>query len=325
MKDTLLCCDWGTSSFRLRRVETATRKVLHEVRSGQGIAATFQTWKAGSEDRRTVFGRVLAHEIRRLGEETGQSAEGVPVVLSGMASASIGLVELPYAGLPFAVDGSGAEIRRLEPTAELPHEVLVISGVSGGQDVMRGEETQLIGLYALQPEGIDPAADALLILPGTHSKHIRISDGRMTGFQTFMTGEVFALLVQHSILGDSVSRPESPDWVWFRRGVREGASASLLNALFSVRVNQLMKRADKGPNYEYLSGLLIGSELQGLAHHPQPLVLCSGSTVFPYYREAAEELGFPAHCVPAEVMEQAAVAGQVAVFEKWTPAVSFES
>ena len=338
MNNTLLCCDWGTSSLRLRWVEIQTRTVLAEVRSQEGIATTFAAWQAGgdptrSETRLAVYKRVLATHISRLLEQEGGPAvgalqktpmlAGVPLVLSGMASASIGMLELPYAPLPFRVDGSGAITQKIEQTPDFPHDLLLISGVRSESDVLRGEETQLIGLYRLyQNKPADELAmgdGATFILPGTHSKHIDVGEGSVTGFRTYLTGELFALLNQHSILSDSVQQPTDTHqhWTAFRHGVFwEGATGNLLNTLFSVRTNQLFARYDKKNNHAYLSGLLIGSELREAAATSNRLILCSGSHVFDHYQHAAAELGLSVTVVPAAVMEQSAIEGQCTFFER---------
>lgn len=147
-RPALLCCDWGTSSFRLRWVNGQTQQVLNEVRSNDGIASTFNVWQAGSEARIAVYQRVLSKHIALLEEQTGRSLANIPIVISGMVSSSVGMAELPYAELPFSVDGCGAMVEQMEQTESFPHDVLLISGVRSEQDVMRGEETQLIGLYA---------------------------------------------------------------------------------------------------------------------------------------------------------------------------------
>lgn len=321
VENTLLCCDWGTSSFRLRWVDIVTQQVLHEVRSDDGIAATFSAWKSGSNDRMTVYRQVLGRHINRLAELTGHSLDGVHIVVSGMASSSIGILELPYAPLPFPTDGHGACVERIAQTDDFRHDILLISGVRGEQDVMRGEETQLIGLYALRNDKPMLGSEELFILPGTHSKHIQVLDGSITNFWTYMTGEQFGLLARHGILSDSVNRTESlpvdlsdEDWDWFRKGVQQGATSNLLHALFSVRINQLLGQVNKAHNYQYLSGLLIGSELKAIGKAAQPLVLCSGNNLYPFYQQAMQTMALNFSIVSPDVIEKAAVAGQVAIF-----------
>src|SRR3546814_14199624 len=99
-----------------------------------------------------------------------------------MASSSLGIEELPYATLPFSLSGNGAVTRKFEASADFPHEILLISGLRSEQDVMRGEETQLLGLAA---QGMLPADNAICLFPGTHSKR---SEERRVGKECVSTG-----------------------------------------------------------------------------------------------------------------------------------------
>jgi 2-dehydro-3-deoxygalactonokinase len=135
------------------------------------------------------------------------------------------MMELPYGSLPFATDGRGV-LTHLEPAnADLPHDVLLISGIRSADDVMRGEETQLIGCIQ---GNANAATEGTFIFPGTHSKHIQVKNGEVSGFQTFMTGELFDLLRRHSILKDAVAAPEASSQAAlnnsFSEGVATGAS-----------------------------------------------------------------------------------------------------
>src|SRR5205085_11075608 len=120
----------------------------------------------------------------------------------GMASSSIGMKELPYADLPFLLDGHSAYSEWINGGPVIANPILLISGVQHAGDVMRGEETQLTGVSSMTDA---PDGDMLYIFPGTHSKHITVINNRITYFSTFMTGEVFDLLVKHSILSQAVT------------------------------------------------------------------------------------------------------------------------
>jgi len=128
--------------------------------------------------------------------------------------------------------------------------------------VMRGEETQVLGLLDQLP-GDGPHT---LCLPGTHSKWIRVEGGRITGFHTAMTGELFALLTQHSLLGALMDKEADDDEAAFAQGLAASRGAGgLPNQLFSVRTRGLFGELDGAAAPSYLSGLLIGHELNGLA------------------------------------------------------------
>ena len=140
-------------------------------------------------DASRAFGAALERVLAKLRELLPvEEAAPRPILISGMASSSIGWRELPYACLPFPLDGSGARWQEIERVGE--HRVFVFSGLAAESDVLRGEETEVLGLAA--GGALAPFREqALLVLPGTHSKHVRIEAGSITGFSTYMTGELF--------------------------------------------------------------------------------------------------------------------------------------
>jgi 2-dehydro-3-deoxygalactonokinase len=167
---------------------------------------------------------------------------------------------------------------------------------------MRGEETELLGLqYLLGNERL--SGRLLVVLPGTHSKHVTIASERITGFKTYMTGELFHLLCHHGTLRLSLNSVEelSPEHLArpylanaFRRGVEYSAREPLAAALFQIRASHLLHHRDPLSNLAFLSGLLIGSELSPLASGQQnapQLILCAGAGVNFAYRLALESLG----------------------------------
>lgn len=323
MKNKLLCCDWGTTSFRLRLMEIQSHKMMGEVLSPEGISQTFDAWKRLGNtgvSKQLYFTLQLAKHIDTLGGQLNIELKGIPVVLSGMASSSIGMVELAYAELPFGADGQQANTFRIEATEDFLHDIVVISGVRSDKDVMRGEETQWIGLMSyLNLEAKDP----IFIFPGTHSKHLYVESNKMVDFQTYMTGELFGAISQHTILKDSVEvvadRKLSDDKLKaFRYGVSQSLDSGILRGLFSVRTNQLFNKLNKQENSLYLSGLLIGSELRHLLGEPKKqLMLCSGQNLSVLYNIAMEELGLLDRTivVPADLVNTATIAGQIKIFQ----------
>ncbi|QRQ99534.1 2-dehydro-3-deoxygalactonokinase [Dyadobacter sandarakinus] len=323
MSKYLLSCDWGTTSFRLRLVDVRSRACVGEVMSGKGVSSTFNEWQAGGGgvSREDFFRGMLLRSISELGGRSGFDLTNIPVVVSGMASSSIGMLELPYAEVPFALDSSGMLVRYLGTSAAFPYEILLVSGVRSSDDVMRGEETQLIGLYELA--GVDEDVKTTFVFPGTHSKHLYVQEGKMAGFKTFMTGELFNLMVSGSILKDSVilSKPDeyTPElWDAFRLGVVESGKSPILHALFTVRTRQLFGLLSKKQNAMYLSGLLIGAELReltGEAHNQ--VVLCGGENLSAPYRQAIRTLGLAGRTrvIAPELSDQAAVYGHIRIFE----------
>jgi 2-dehydro-3-deoxygalactonokinase len=163
---------------------------------------------------------------------------------------------------------------------------------------MRGEEVQIFG--ALQLAGTDQAT---LVLPGTHSKWVRVEGGRVLQLKTFMTGEVFALMAQHSILGKTLDMGGVFDGAIFLQGVDQGlADGSILHRLFAVRTLALFDRLSPGQLTSYLSGLLIGEELRTstVTADAGPVIVIGSETLTQRYTLALQHLRIPCQCWGAE-------------------------
>lgn len=263
--EKFISCDWGTSAFRLQLAEAATQNMLAQIKTQQGISATFAAWKnEPAADQFSFYLSILSDNIKMLETQCGQILTDIPLVVSGMASSSIGMMELPYKEVPFKADGSDLLVKNILPTLHFKHPLLMISGVCSATDVMRGEETILAGCNAVTEDG-----KSIFIFPGTHSKHVTVSNGLVTNLKTYMTGEMFDLLVNKSILAASLQKAdgsyENEMDFYFKKGVLEGASGNMLSNIFQVRVHQLFHQFDKKQNYHYLSGLLIGTELKDIS------------------------------------------------------------
>jgi len=331
-----ISCDWGISAFRLRVVGISTPGsaphgggslpvVLTTLSTHAGIAATHAAWEASGLppiEREAFYREVLEKAIGELAGSGQVSVEtqgahgrhregtsdaspldlhGIPVVISGMASSSIGMLDLPYHPLPF--DASGADLRptTLPPTAASPRTLYLLPGVRSADDVMRGEETQLIGCGAANVPG-----ERVFVFPGTHSKHIIVRNGRAVDFKTYMTGELFGLLARQSILAGSVTAgPAAAAGLpaAFYAGVAAARESGLLHNAFLTRTNHLFDKYGKEDNYHFLSGLLIGEELMELLGHPRengaafssrsfrPITLVASSPLREAYAAALARLG----------------------------------
>jgi 2-dehydro-3-deoxygalactonokinase len=261
-------CDWGTSTFRLRLVDAKSVNVLSAIQTEYGIAAAFENWKLANRpenDRILFYQNYLLDQVKKIATSHNYALHDVPIVVSGMASSSIGMIELPYKELPFQCNGSDLTVHTIPGVEEDgANKIILISGVKSQTDVMRGEETILAGCEVSNND-----SEQLLIFPGTHSKHILIKNGLVESINTYMTGELFDLLSNKSILSTSVTKNNHPEQntgsPYFAEGVLKGAASNLLNSIFHVRTNQLFKKASPMENYQFLSGLLIGSELKGVA------------------------------------------------------------
>lgn len=240
-----IAVDWGTTTMRAwAMADDGT--VLAAAPHGPGMGALEPD---GYEP--ALLGAV--------GEWIEARTAPLDVIVCGMAGARQGWREAPYAPVPAALDGLLARAVEV-PADDARLRVRIVPGLSlamdGRRDVMRGEETQLLGLLA--HEGLP---DALVCLPGTHSKWARLEGGSVAAFETHMTGELFALLSERSILRHSM------DDGWgdaaFEGGVRDGADGALAQ-LFGVRASSLLDAPSPGAGRARLSGLLIGAELAAL-------------------------------------------------------------
>ena len=326
MRNYIISCDWGTSEFRLRLINIIEDDIVKEIVSPDGAFSIYNRWTADSQKitLKKYYLQFLLPQIELLLKDTSKDFKDVPIIISGMASSSIGVEEQPYANIPFALDGKNAVLKFIEKNTDFPYDLLLISGVREIADVMRGEETQMIGIAQME-ELMDLTEDAICIFPGTHSKHIKISKGNIVNFKTYLTGELFQLLSTMSVLKGSVSK-ERNDKVMdemnlqsFYQGIEQSAkNANLLNKLFSVRTNDLFGLLSHQENFFYLSGMLIGSEIRSLQlEMPCRIILCSGNSLFQLYQLAIEKLNFGEQIlfIPPAMMDKAAFVGQLKIFQ----------
>jgi 2-dehydro-3-deoxygalactonokinase len=238
----LVAVDWGTSSLRAARLD-AQGTVLEERFFPRGIL--------------TIPANGFATFFESYFEDWTR-ASGAFTLISGMAGSKQGWKEAPYCPCPAGFDEVAAALTWIEP-----QRIAIVPGLScehtHAPDVMRGEEVQIFG--AIQLSGL---RDGLFVLPGTHSKWAQVQNGRVTTFRTYMTGEFYALLSQHSILAKTLPiEAEAPfDAAAFAQGVAVARSGKgLLHAAFSARTLSLFSRMSAPALPSYLSGLVIGEEL----------------------------------------------------------------
>ena len=233
-----IAVDWGTTNRRAYRL--GSDGVLQdEMEDGLGILSV----ESGG----------FPEAVRAIRERLGD----LPMLLAGMVGSNRGWIEAPYVPCPAGIEELAAKLVWVEPGR-----VAIVPGVSLDQgdeaDVMRGEEVQILGALAARLI----AADALVCHPGTHNKWIRLEKGRIVTFRTVMTGELFNLLREHSILADLLDGPADPGTA-FAAGVRHGLDHDdLLAELFSVRARILLGKQKREDACGYTSGLLIGSDLR---------------------------------------------------------------
>ncbi|WP_353618860.1 2-dehydro-3-deoxygalactonokinase [Tropicibacter sp. R16_0] len=231
--------DWGTTHVRVWLM-SHDGQVLDHRHSDQGMGRLDQD----------QFEPVLTDLLAGVAP-----SPTLPVLICGMAGSRQGWTEAPYVTTPCAPPGIDQATRAPCKTWD----VRILPGVKQASpaDVMRGEETQIAGVLLEEP-----TFEGVLCLPGTHNKWARIEQGRITAFQTFMTGELFALLEGQSVLRHSVAT-RGWDADAFDIGVSQGLDQphALAGALFSLRAESLLNDLSGTAARARLSGLLIGAEL----------------------------------------------------------------
>jgi 2-dehydro-3-deoxygalactonokinase len=208
-----------------------------------------------------------------------------------MAGSQQGWREAPYCPCPAGFAELGQHLLWLQPgrIALVPGLSCLAEDALRTPDVMRGEEVQIFGALRLTQR-----SSATLVLPGTHSKWVQVQDGQVREFRTFMTGEVFALMSQHSILGKTLDLNGAFDEAVFLQGVAQSQQAgSVLHHLFAVRTLGLFKRLSAAQLPSYLSGLLIGEELrtQAASADSAPLILIGNEALTQRYSLALKMQG----------------------------------
>lgn len=305
-------CDWGTTSFRLRLIDSSSLNILAEVSNAEGCAKTNQGWlkqNRPERERYDYYCSIIAAYIGEIKQQLQMETDHLPLIISGMASSTVGMINLPYKEAPFFIDGSDLLIRTINDTSYFPHQTIIVSGVRTGNDVMRGEETKIIGCV---DDG--DQTDAIIVLPGTHPKHVYVVKNQVMGFKTYMTGEFFELLSQKSLLALSVNKTSGFDQPGFASGVKEGADGgNILHSSFLVRTNLLFEKYTPEQNFNYLSGLLIGAELKDLINLSKP-VLLAGGHLGDLYQEAFKVLGISLNKVVNA--DKALIKGQLKIFKK---------
>jgi 2-dehydro-3-deoxygalactonokinase len=265
--DGFIAVDWGTTN---RRAYLLGRDgCTAEFEDGHGLMSV----AAGG------FPAAVAEIRARLGD--------LPMLMAGMVGSNRGWVEAPYVPCPAGADDIAARLIWPEEgrTAIVPG---ICFDRGNNADVMRGEEVQIVGALAA---GLVPP-DATICHPGTHNKWVSIEGARITSFRTIMTGELFNLLREHSILAPMLDEPAKADDA-FRRGVRAGLAGTGLGAeLFAIRARVLLGKADAADAPSYASGLLIGADVRtGLPDGKDAIYVVGRPELTGLYAAALTEAG----------------------------------
>jgi 2-dehydro-3-deoxygalactonokinase len=274
---TLLAVDWGSSALRAALMDDQGQ-VLETRQFEQGILRV----PAGQFE--SVFEQCLGDWM----------TEHRPLCLiSGMAGSRQGWQEAPYCPCPAGFEALGRHLLWLKPLVALVpglhcvRQTAASSPRAGLDDVMRGEEVQVFGALALT--GLQ---EAQVILPGTHSKWVEVRQDKIQHFQTFMTGEMFAVLIQHSILARTMVAEAALNEAAFIHAVQLAQDGpGLLAHVFGTRTSALFDRLPAEHLSSHLSGLLIGEELRAMRHRPGPLLLVGSTILTARYDLALRALG----------------------------------
>ncbi len=232
-----IAVDWGTTNRRAYFLDSSGKCV-----------AEFEDHKGVLSVADTGFPAAVAEIRQRLGDH--------PLLLAGMIGSNRGWKEAPYVPAPAGIEDLA---RALVFAGEREAIVPGVSYLGNGRaDVMRGEEVQLLGAVAAGL--VDPTG--LVCHPGTHNKWATLSNSKITEFRTAMTGELFSILKEHSILSDLMQGPVEPNDVFKGAALHAINDEALLADLFAVRARVLLNQAKKEDAASYASGLLIGADVR---------------------------------------------------------------
>jgi len=273
----LIGIDWGTSRQRAYRIGQHGRLLESRSRDLGLSAVRSQSFDAALQP-------LISDWLKRDAD--------IPVLMCGMIGSRNGWAEAPYCDCPFGINALSRSVVEVSSQGRTVHIVGGghVTDTSSHHDVMRGEETQFLGLE-------EKGGRRLAIAPGTHSKWALLEGGRIASFRTYMTGEVFALLKEHSTLGWLMpdGKAATHDMTAFADGVRDAATdRDMLHALFNVRTSGLFRPECTDALSSYLSGLLIGYEVSGAMklHSAEPVTVIAAPQLAQLYDRALAVLGF---------------------------------
>lgn len=286
--------DWGTTNFRAYLINE------------HGVCLDSLSNNDGVLRSRDKFESIIQQHLGHWLNDDGS----ITVILFGMVGSQVGWVETPYIECPVDIKNYGKHCVQL--TAFNRGNCWLVPGVKwtandGVIDVMRGEELQVIGAYLLNNENEKNKSDGLFCCPGTHNKWVSVNNGQINDILTVMTGEIYSLLCKHSILAHSVN--ETTEWneEGFKSGLEYSQrSGGLLNHLFSVRTSYIIGEHSQNEGSPYLSGLLIGHEIQSVItaeyyrNSEVPIMIIGSSQLCKAYSTALTYFNMPNKSVSAQ-------------------------
>ncbi|MGB9095377.1 2-dehydro-3-deoxygalactonokinase [Erwinia sp.] len=276
--NSYIAIDWGSTNLRAWYYREG--RCQEDRRSESGITR--------------LNGRTPAEVFATVTE--GWPVAELPVVMAGMVGSNAGWLSVPYLACPVALNDIASRLTKVAGLA------WIVPGLSmdtrDNVNVMRGEETQLLGAAKLKPA-------SHYVMPGTHCKWVREEDGKIVDFRTVMTGELHHVLLNHTLVGTGLPE-QKPDAEAFRQGLETGANdRSILSRLFEVRAAHVLGARPRDSVSDYLSGLLIGHEVALMKEtfmqgESAPLTLIAGSSLADRYLQAMTFSGLSAHLLEGD-------------------------
>ena len=284
----LISADWGISSFRAFLLGKKG-EVLTTHTADMGIM------KVPDRDFAGIFSRLLQGWLKTYPD--------IPVLMSGMIGSEQGWSLAPHVGLPAGLNDLSAALHPVRISNDRTGYIvpgLKTIGPTGVHDIIRGEETQIMG-------GLEDKfpAEVVFCLPGTHSKWVTFKNDVVTGFQTYLTGEALDVLTTHSIIGRLMTEKRVDIGEAFMQGLeRSGETGGLLHHLFGVRSQGFSNKIDKQDLKSYLVGILIGHEIRGVKEIdslPKTVSLIGGTEITAIYEQALNFFSIESRRVDGEL------------------------
>lgn len=283
MTSRYIAIDWGSTNLRAWLYQGD--KCLESRQSEAGVT------RLNGKSPKAVLAEVTQ----------GWHQGATPVVMAGMVGSNVGWKVAPYLPVPAHFSAIGEQL------TSVGDNVWIIPGLSVSRDdnhnVMRGEETQLLGARTLSPSSV-------YVMPGTHCKWVRADADQIHDFRTVMTGELHHLLLNHSLVGAGLPEQESSAKA-FCAGLERGlASPDVLPKLFEVRASHVLGSLPREQVGEFLSGLLIGAEVASMRDFvasEQAITIVAGSSLTSRYQQAFHAAGREVATVAGDTAFQAGI------------------
>ena len=263
MSESYIAADWGSTHLRAWLYRDG--QCVDSLQRPCGVSRLVE------QTAREAFDKYI---------EPWRKSGDVPVVMAGMIGSDAGWQPVPYLACPVSLHELSAQLYEVAP------QVWIVPGLKTSRNVMRGEETQLLGAMQLAPA-------SCYVLPGTHSKCVQVMNGAVSNFSTAMTGELHHILMNHSLIGKGLPE-QRDDNEAFQTGLQRGLdSPAFVNKVFEARATRVLGELPSESVSDWLSGLLIGAEVAAMKKG-ENVTLVGGEALCRRYRQAFEKAGITA-------------------------------